>query len=894
MLSRLSAAACVALLILGACKNETTIPHTPATIRIVSGSNQAGDLSTALDSALVVQVVDATGKSVSGVALSWTAIGGGTLSASATTTDADGKSSVTWTLSPTPGTQVATVTSAQITGAATSFVATNGATISGSVSVNTTQSPFAPSFSRSASKPAIAAASVATGRPKLMYSRNRIVIGFRDGSLGVAAPGSMAYRSMPTARATATVMRQRLASLTASLPVHGATLSPAILAARLEVDSADRIDEVIAKLQQDPSVAYVERDAIMTVDRVPSSPQRIAAGRAWAASFRAAQANALQAAPGSSPASALAVATRLPNDNLFFLQYWNYNMMNLPRAWSLTTGSAAVTVAVLDMGIRFDDAGIAGNLSSDGYDFVSQTSTLDSDGFVQPSCDGTPVATIDGDGDGPDSDPTDPDDLEDTGTCWAHSQQGDHGLWTAGIIGELGNNTSGGTGINWTVKIRPIRVLGITGVGLSFDIAQGFLYAAGLPAAGPNGTIVQAPTRAPIISASFGGYGSSTVERNAVAAVVNAGSLIIASAGNDGIDLPAYPAAYPGVMAVSALGPDGNIASYSNAGTNISVGAPGGDWRQDYDFNDGDTGGDWVWGRWWDFTKNTAVFAPAIGTSASAPHVSGVAALILAQNPGLTATALRQRIEQFATRPAGASRNDNYGWGVVNAFAALTQQSAPAMNTYVRLVSATTGAIVKTIQASASGSFVFARVAAGSYYLQAGQDDGGDGVIGLPGRRLSWAGTSGAPTSFSSSGNSLTASILVSLPTETEPNDDVQHANVMTVGSWIAGQITTPDTKDVFSVAIPTAGTYTFETSGVVGACGLGLELDTSISVQSAAGTTVGTSDNVTTATGLFCSRVSASLTPGVYYITVTPSTRTGVNFTSARGRYRLEVRSGT
>ena len=59
----------------------------------------------------------------------------------------------------------------------------------------------------------------------------------------------------------------------------------------------------------------------------------------------------------------------------------------------------------------------------------------------------------------------------------------------------------------------------------------------------------------------------------------------------------------------------------------------------------------------------------------------------------------------------------------------------------------------------------------------------------------------------------------------------------MTVGSWIAGQITTPDTKDVFSVAIPTAGTYTFETSGVVGACGLGLELDTSISVQSAAGT---------------------------------------------------------
>jgi hypothetical protein len=584
----------------------------------------------------------------------------------------------------------------------------------------------------------------------------------------------------------------------------------------------------------------------------------------------------------------------LPNDPDFFLQYWNYNMMGLPRAWSVTTGSAAVTVAVLDMGVRFDDAGIAGNLTSDGYDFVSQTTTLAIEGFTQPTCDGMPVTTIDGDGDGPDPDPTDPDDLEDTGTCWQHSQQGDHGLWTAGIIGELGNNATDGTGINWTVKIRPVRVLGITGSGTLFDIAQGFLYAAGLPATGANGAMVQASTRSPIINASFGGYSAGSTLRNAVAAAVNAGSLIIASSGNDGVDIPTFPASYPGVMAVSAVGPDGNIASYSNAGTYVSVAAPGGDWRQDVNFNNGDTGGDWVWGRWWDFTTNTATFLPAVGTSAAAPHTTGVAALLLAQTPGLSATALRQRIEQFATRPLGAGRNDNYGWGIVNAYAALTQKIAPDMSTYVRLINATTGAIVKTIPAAADGSFAFARIATGTYWVQAGQDDSGDATIGTPGRRLAWAGGFTTPTVFNVNGNSFSAAILLSLPTEAEPNDDVQHANLLSVGSWVAGQITTPDTKDVYTVTIPTAGTYTFETSGVVGACGLGLELDTSISVQSSTGVTVGSNDNFSASTtSPFCSRVQATLTPGVYSVTVTASTRAFNNFTSARGRYRLEVRAG-
>src|SRR5262252_4250473 len=89
-----------------ACHDSPTIPHTPTSILVVSGNNQLANVATALDSALVVRVVDGAGKSVSGVALKWAVVGGGSLSATTSTTDNDGRSSVQWTLSPVVGTQV--------------------------------------------------------------------------------------------------------------------------------------------------------------------------------------------------------------------------------------------------------------------------------------------------------------------------------------------------------------------------------------------------------------------------------------------------------------------------------------------------------------------------------------------------------------------------------------------------------------------------------------------------------------------------------------------------------------------------------------------------------------------------------------------------------------------
>lgn len=511
------AVALVATALVSGCKEQTPIPHTPAVIKIVSGANQSGDLSAALDSSLVVQVFDAGSKAVAGVALTWTTTGGGAVSASTTTTDNDGKSTVKWTLASTPGNQVVTVTSTQITGVSVSFVANNGAIISGTVSA-ASGTPFA-TFSRSPARGALLSAARATTR---RFSPDRIVVGFKNDVIGVAASASMAYRSMAVARDASLRIQSSVAALSKTFPISHAEISPAMVAARLKVDDTTHLAAVMAALREDPNVAWVERDEIVSI--------RDGAPRAKSVDFLAGFADRGPANP------TVSVTSRFPTDALFWEQYWPANMLDLPRAWSITTGSASVIVASIDMGIRFDHPDIAANLTADGYDFVSQVGF----GTTEKLCGGGTFTTIDGDGDGPDPDPTDPDDLvfDPNLGCWNHETLGDHGLWTAGIIGAVGNDGAGVAGVNWTVKIRPIRVLGITGDGTNFDIAQGVLYAAGLPALGARGANVQAPSRAQIINMSLGGSAPSNTLSNAVAAATAAGSLIVASAGNDGLDFP--------------------------------------------------------------------------------------------------------------------------------------------------------------------------------------------------------------------------------------------------------------------------------------------------------------------------------------------------------------------
>jgi len=852
-------------LAVSACGDSSSpVSHHPTHLVVVSGSNQSGDVSAALPLPLVVQVLDGANKPVSGVSIAWAVVGGGSVSTPTSTTDADGKSTVTWTLSGTPGNQVATATSSQIANASASFVANNGATISGTIATNMAL-PFNAVFSRSLARGArlSSLSPTKTRHP----SATRIVVGFKNDMVGVAAAGAGVYRSISVAHDAHARLQTRIAALTKGLAVDRTEISPAILAARLHVTDTSKVDDMLATLRADPTVAWAERDGIISIrDGAPRPKAALTEVR-----------GDFSAPPSKS------VVGKLPSDPAFFEQLWPSNMLDLPRAWSITTGSSNVIVASVDMGVRFDHPDMAGVYTNDGYDFVS------ADTFSTPEvmCDGTKFNSTNGDGDGPDADPTDPDDIEFDGVfgCWDHSQLGDHGLWTSGIIGAVGNDGVGGAGVSWTVKIRPIRVLGIAGDGSDFDIAQGLLYAAGLPAAGAGGALVQAPSRAPIINVSLGGPGVSTSLRNAVNAVIAAGSLIIASAGNDGLDIPEYPAAYDGVMAVSSVGEDGQLATYSNGGSYISVAAPGGDFRFD------DNGGGGIYGPGWDFTgTGGAAHLFGYGTSASAPYVSGIAALLLAQTPTLTAAQLRSRIEQFAQRPPGTTRSDAFGWGIADAYNALTQQNGPPHTTLVRLVDATSGAVRASVPAT-GGNFTLSRVPNGSYYVQAGEDESGDGVIGSPGRRFTWAGGFGSPTVFNVNNNAQTTAIVVGIPTEVEPNDDVAHANSLSVGSYVTGNITPPDVRDMYRVTIAIAGIYTFETSGLVGSCGLGIELNTALSLTSSAGASIGTNDNFSSATSIGCSRIQATLQPGIYYVTVTAGSS---RVLADHGRYRLEVRSGS
>jgi hypothetical protein len=858
------AATLAATLLLAGCKEQTPIPHTAAIIKIVSGGGQSGDLSSALDSALVVQVLDAATKPVAGVSLTWTQSGGGSLSATSTTSDNDGKSTVKWTLAPTPGNQVVTVTSTQIVGVSVSFVANNGAMITGTVAA-AGGTPFA-TFSRS---PARGATLSPSGARKRRFSPDRIVVGFKSGALGLASAASNAYRSMDVARQASARIKEAVTTLSKQHALSQAEISPAVVAARFKVADTTNIEATMAALREDPNVAWVERDEIISIRDGAPHPVRFDLSAPFA---------------NQPAASAASAQTRLPDDQNYWAQSWSANMIDLPRAWAITTGSPSVIVASIDMGIRFDHPNISANLTNDGYDFVTQTVLP----TPQNLCGGGTFTSTAGDGDGPDPDPTDPDDIEFNGfgNCWAHNSTGDHGLWTASIIGAVGNQRLGFAGVNWSVKVRPIRVLDITGSGSLFDVAQGVLYAAGLPALGKDSIPVQT-SRAPIINMSLGGIGVSTTLQNAITAATNAGSLVVASAGNDGIDeqIPTIPATYPNVMAVAAVGMDGVLATYSNAGTNISVAAPGGDFRLD------DNGGGGVLGLGWDFSLSRPTYILGYGTSGSAPFVSGIAALMLAQTPSLSAAALRSRIEQFASRPAGATRSDSYGWGIANAYNALAQQNGPSHSTIARLISSTTGAVVRTTSVNAAGTFTFSRLATGAYYIQAGDDETSDGAIGLPGRRFTWAGGFGAPTLFNVNGNSQSVAIALGFPSEVEPNDDIAHANMLTPDSYVVGNITAPDVRDMYSVTIATPGTYTIETSGLVGTCGWGIELDTFLSVSSQAGVVVGSNDNFASATSRLCSRVQATLAPGIYYITVTGSSAS--NFAN-HGRYRLQIRTGT
>lgn len=317
----------------------------------------------------------------------------------------------------------------------------------------------------------------------------------------------------------------------------------------------------------------------------------------------------------------------VPNDPDYPSQ-WGLNHINCPAAWDRTTGSPNIVVAVIDTGIDLDHPELAGLLVP-GRDLVD----------LGPNPTPPPGWHFEGDFDNADADPQD---------------EVGHGSHVAGTIACSSNNSVGVAGVTWNCRLMPVRVLArlvrnsdgrVSGTGSAADIAAGIRWAV------DNG--------ARVLNLSLGGSVDTQVERDAIAYAIAQGAVVCAAMGNgfdDGDNDPSFPAAYPDVIAVGAIDQSDHRAVFSQTGPHIDVVAPGVGIRST------------VWDDGYDTYQ---------GTSMATPHVAGVAALVLSCNPQLSATQVgdivRQTARPLSDNPADPVPNDVYGFGCVDAAAAVNR-----------------------------------------------------------------------------------------------------------------------------------------------------------------------------------------------------------------------------
>ncbi|MGO4476092.1 S8 family peptidase [Massilia sp. 2TAF26] len=339
----------------------------------------------------------------------------------------------------------------------------------------------------------------------------------------------------------------------------------------------------------------------------------------------------------------------VPNDPMYTQQWDLFDAkggMNVPAAWDKSTG-AGINVAVIDTGYR-PHVDLQGQILP-GYDFITN-------------------ATIAGDGNGRDSDASDPGDNTYAGQCGTGIPAQDeasswHGTHVAGTIAAKANNGVGVAGIAYGAKIVPARVLGKCG-GYTSDIADAIVWASG-------GAVTGVPAnanKARVLNLSLGGSGAcDTTTQNAINSARSRGAVVVVAAGNSNINAAnSNPANCAGVIAVAAVGRTGGKASYSNYGSVVDVAAPGGD------------SGAGILSTW-----NAGTSTPAgdnygymMGTSMATPHVAAVAALMLSTNPNLTPDEVEAKLKSTARAfPAACS---GCGAGIVDAAAAVNAVAAGA------------------------------------------------------------------------------------------------------------------------------------------------------------------------------------------------------------------------
>jgi serine protease len=326
-----------------------------------------------------------------------------------------------------------------------------------------------------------------------------------------------------------------------------------------------------------------------------------------------------------------------PNDEFYSQQWHMFTFstagMRLPAAWDLSTGSG-VHVAVLDTGYatHVDD----GNILA-GYDLISDPESA-------------------GDGGGRDPIATDPGDL---GGC-SEDRSTWHGTLMAGIIGARTNNDRGVAGVAFDAFLRPVRVIGRCNTGWLSDLADGIRWAVGERV--PNTSLNTVPAK--ILNISVGSVGACTTELQSAIDVARAsGALVVVSAGNEGRDVATrMPAGCAGVLTVAAVKRNGSRTDASNFGEGVALAGPGGDGSNEANLvltisNSGPA------------IPVNDTYRTASGTSAAAANVSGVAALVWARTPSLTADQVAATLRETARPFPGVCAK--CGMGLVDAAAAV-------------------------------------------------------------------------------------------------------------------------------------------------------------------------------------------------------------------------------
>ncbi len=305
---------------------------------------------------------------------------------------------------------------------------------------------------------------------------------------------------------------------------------------------------------------------------------------------------------------ALYRASFVPNDPLYANKQWHLQRVGAEAAWHYSCGRG-ITVAVIDTGIACFDKGpfsrgtdLAGTRCEGGWNFVDDSSE-------------------------------------------AYDDHG-HGTHVAGTIAQTTNNGMGTAGLAFCATLMPVKVLSKQGFGTVANVAEGIRYAA--------------DEGAQVINLSLGGPIKSGILEDAVKYALAKGVVIVAAAGNSGRSV-GWPAAYPGVVAVSASDSNDRIAWFSSRGPEVAIAAPGVGVTQQTVCNGG--------------RDKCEVFGTFNGTSMASPHVAGAVAMVEAL--GVTDVAsVRRALESTARRPAVTGEEDDdkslFGSGILDAAAAVS------------------------------------------------------------------------------------------------------------------------------------------------------------------------------------------------------------------------------